>query len=106
MHTPGPWYADKISDCATYNIFPYGSTYALLQVGSPELDGTHPYQQATAANARLIASAPDLLQTLEAILKSLEFEQRMYGDADPRRSTIDFPRAISMARAAIAKATA
>lgn len=35
--------------------------------------------------------------------KSVLIETR---DADPRRSTIDFPQAISMARAAIAKATA
>lgn len=41
---------------------------------------------------------------LKRILASLEFEQRVYGKQDPRRSTIDFPRAIAIARDAIIRA--
>jgi hypothetical protein len=41
------------------------------------------------------------VRALELILGSLEFEQHMYANADPRRSTIDFPRAIQIAKSAI-----
>jgi len=51
------------------------------------------------------AGGMEPLRALELILLSLKFEQRMYGECDPKRSTIDFPRAIEMAERAIAQAT-
>lgn len=52
----------------------------------------------------LIEAAPGMLRTLELLLGSLKFEQHMYGNADARRSTVDFPCAIEMCERAIAKA--
>lgn len=64
QHTPGPWYADKIKDRNAYKIFPHGSIHALLTVAGPVHDGAHPYALAAEANARLIAAAPEILQSL------------------------------------------
>lgn len=95
IHTAAPWFLAG-DDEGTMITDAHGEQIAMW----PPQGGT--VEQC--ANARLIASAPDLVAALQTILRSLEFEQQMYGQHDPRRSTIDFPRAISIARAALNKA--
>lgn len=92
-HTPGPWYVDKVDDRCAFNVFPHGGTSALVQVAGP--DGAHPYALAAQANARLIASAPQLLTTLQRLLGAID---RLPGN-NPLDGLAD------EARAAIAKAT-
>jgi hypothetical protein len=95
-HTPGPWFADKLQDRNAYNIFPAGATHALLQVSGPAHDGAHPYAQAAAANAALIATAPELLAALRAMLARHD-DRDALGDL--------WPAEARAARAAIARAT-
>jgi hypothetical protein len=110
-HTPGPWSFsrwDQFGDARFYVAQAEGAPYTpnhsdVAVLIAETVSGERVAIQE--ANARLIAAAPGLLRTLELILGSLEFEQHMHSNADPKRSTIDFPRAIEMARAAIAKAT-
>lgn len=99
MHTPAPWTIGgprltALTAQPVYDVF----------MGAGD-DGAIVEGASAAANARLIAASPALVEALQTILRSLEFEQQMYGQHDPRRSTIDFPRAISIARAALDKAT-
>lgn len=82
-HTPGPW-------CALNA----GLVVAAGDVKVAQADRANAY---TEANARLIAAAPDLLAALKAILNV---------DNPPVTDPghVDFPRAMELARAAIAKA--
>lgn len=81
-HTPGPWNFDNHSP-------------ALPVLGIYAADGKNPFhgdrsQEELAANARLIAAAPELLEALQGLLNALP-------------SATTHP-AIKVARAAIAKA--
>lgn len=96
-HTPGPWFTDKLQDRNAYNIFPAGATHALLQVSGPAHDGAHPYAQAAAANARLIAAAPELLAALRRIVNSHGARAALLREG--------YADAVDEARAAIARAT-
>jgi hypothetical protein len=79
QHTPGPWHLGHNKyDAIIYN----GVTIATICD-----DATH-----WKSNARLIASAPELLVALERIESELGHEPEMYSDI------------LSIARAAIAKA--
>ena len=84
QHTPGPWvvcdYELGLKAISTPNIKHYPAT---------EID---------AADARLIAAAPELLAVLEEIVKAIDFER---GASE----TEDAERLLIAARAAIAKAT-
>lgn len=120
-HTPGPWRAchDGKCSCKTVNCADYpiakitvgawGDDYAALRiVGESSLDqkveaymeqityGEVDEKTAT-ANARLIASAPDLLEALQKIA-AIE-DQQFGGDWD------EIIEAREIANAAIAKAT-
>jgi len=91
-HTPGPWTNQVVNTvsgvCFKVGPFPWKEgelNHACIYADYPNKSG---YEQC-AANARLIAAAPDLLEALLAVLKVAD------------RKTDEF----DMARAAIAKAT-
>jgi hypothetical protein len=92
QHTPGPWTADKLQDRDTFNIFADGFVSAMCQVSRMENSTRSTSGSETAANARLIAAAPDLLEALQDLLLDMQNRVR---DAET----------MSKARAAIAKAT-
>ena len=83
-HTPGPWQTHKdCTDIYTSSGFSICEFYSLPQNGE-EL-----------ANARLIASAPDLLEALKAMLEKA-YKQN-WNDG--------YPAQVSAAETAIARAT-
>ena len=102
-HTPGPWTVDtqERSDGDAIAIFPSGGGVCICEVVARSGEGrSNPIIQQTAeSNAALIASAPELLEALQAVVKVWE---------GPRDRTclaaIGFATAITQARAAIAKA--
>jgi hypothetical protein len=66
--TPGPWYVKQQED-----LDPSGNGYVWAVKGKPESDKHYVQNPAYAnseANARLIAAAPDLLETLKSIARS------------------------------------
>lgn len=87
QHTPGPWrIEDKeriLSDCPEFRIM----------CSDGYIAGVDSTRAENAANARLIAAAPELLEALEAIIAS----------ADAGNAAI-LNRLLDQARAAIAKA--
>ena len=102
-HTPGPWYIDG------HEIKVNKPERAYLEDGAPEticgmLSSVSP--QETKANARLIASAPDLLEVCRQLVWKLSHSHSPSGRGDDcRPGTIDRnDRVVRMARAAIAKA--
>lgn len=101
-HTPGPWavskgYDGSISVSATrpyrINNISAGTPIICDVYQHPEFDSF-----SGAANARLIAAAPELLDALRGLL-ALE-EENLHGYDD-----IDVCAEVQFARAAIAKAT-
>ena len=92
-HTPGPWYY---------------TNEGINSMGIVEKDGTNIMHMATLqnssasrhmeANARLIAAAPDLLEALKIFLNEFNDSEVMM------RTPIAYYKAVSAARAAIAKA--
>lgn len=72
-HTPGPWVVDPhhagdVQDAMGREI---GSTYQAANLGEEwSIMGDIPWDAETmAANARLIAAAPDLLEALESLVE-------------------------------------
>lgn len=102
-HTPGPWSAAHIErECTLrryHNIYMPGSAGAAVYSMGCAPDEA-------AANARLIASAPDLLKSLEAIVARVtgEFDATALEDFGPL-STWAADDILALARAAIARAT-
>jgi hypothetical protein len=99
-HTPGPWEA--------YDAAAYGT---LITCGSLTGQGhriayVHLYRDLSvetyAANARLIAAAPELLEALEAVLYWAEL---IAGDTTDKEAAANEEASIALARAAITKAT-
>ena len=89
-HTPGPW-----------DVEPKGSRHFVdgadgLTVAYLDRAGVRERSEIE-ANARLIASAPELLEALEAVLPDLEHYVATHGPGPDKR--------LAIARAAIAKAT-
>jgi hypothetical protein len=87
QHTPGPW-ASNSAD--SFELGVYGNGYRIAKMTGGEINRD-------IANARLIAAAPELLDALQAIVKSLA-DQDDEGLIEHAQQMID-------ARAAIAKAT-
>ena len=85
QHTPGPWSINN-GRCI------YGND-GMIRPFVAEIADDHNDAE-TAANARLISSAPDLLAALQAILTG-----NVYGDPD------EWNRRVDVGFAAIAKAT-
>jgi hypothetical protein len=99
QHTPGPWQNYNSSNGRIYKSWSVcnrdGSRIAKIE----QMPGQSSEEEA--ANARLIASAPDLLEALQ----DAEFLLRKAGQlAGPMQDS--FNRSAADARAAIAKATA
>lgn len=92
QHTPGPWRVASASD------YPSGINVDARERGYVALVG-HPGDSEAQANARLIASAPDLLEQLTQTVRALEFWFPHWGDPDGVNSQM-----MSNAREAIAKA--
>lgn len=63
-HTPAPWTADKLQDRDTFNIFASGFNTAMCQVSVMENATRRVTGAEVAANADLIAAAPELLAAL------------------------------------------
>lgn len=89
-HTPGPWF--NIDDSFIRARFPHQNGEHVATVWS------HGAAQ-TAANARLIAAAPDLLAALRLCLRNSELRRASGVESGPM-----IEREIEVARAAIAKA--
>jgi hypothetical protein len=83
QHTPGPW---KVREDYAGSMSVVSHDHFLARVGPPNTEQS-------AANARLIAAAPDLLEALREFVESFE---GCYADGEP---------AMIKAQAAIAKAT-
>jgi hypothetical protein len=94
-HTPGPWTQDKYG-----NVLANGEGLLVSGVCLP--NGVHPRRGEAEANARLIASAPDLLKHLRELVEIVDAaisagDWKVDGCCDPSLS-------LDWARAAIAKA--
>lgn len=94
-HTPGPWHLEAsgpVSGKFTLPVFAEvrpGQRWSVAHANG--VDGE------ARANARLIAAAPELLVALRAMLG-------IDNPAAPDAGHVDYVRAVSLARAAIAKA--
>ena len=87
-HTPGPWtWADNY-----YGLFGSGQDNAVLKYASYEGMWLPEYEPQGKANARLIASAPELLETLKK------------ADTYLTRGDASRTRIVQIIRTAIAKA--
>lgn len=121
QHTPGPWFHDKAmsgrtdSFSITHNRR-CGPDILQEAIATLHYPSSHPTQLDSAvvaeANARLIASAPELLEALKALLRNVEDCQKYIAVLkDDERFDSEgnqlFPSSPEMdrARAAIAKAT-
>ena len=92
QHTPGPWFATKVSD---YNkIACIGRAWNISTI-LPLADFGD-----VDADARLITAAPDLLAALQALVAELDGPGKPYSS-----DSYAPPHFIETARAAIAKAT-
>lgn len=99
-HTPGPWKMTEIlDDEGGPPVYRIEAATTLFLTVAPCSDGYVPGQNA--ANAYLIAAAPDLLAVCEAILPGIESEARC---ASMWSDRIAAKQKASMLRAAIAKA--
>ena len=71
-HTPGPWTADN----SIARVYSGARFVADAMSGQPKLGAQLDEDR---ANARLIASAPDLLEACETILSALRWEEDRSG---------------------------
>ena len=97
-HTPGPW-AVEGEDCQAIVLSPSG--WIIAQTDHIHSKDPSQWEDIHMANMRLIAAAPDLLESLEDLLSNLDEMglATMPGDTfENMRETVD------RARAAIAKA--
>jgi hypothetical protein len=94
-HTPGPWYIDPIKVHANGN----------RRIMAEQCTPVAVVPEHLAADARLIAAAPDLLEALKEATTALEWRwERIANRAEPVHET-SIQEAYNKARAAIAKAT-
>ena len=81
-HTPGPWAAP--TDIAR------GRTRCLvLSSRGDQIARVNDYREEFAADARLIAAAPDLLEALQSCRMHIETLERMHGQKIPRKKSVD-----------------
>jgi hypothetical protein len=95
QHTPGPWRVT--GDCIRSDNHPDGTGALLLQAG-PMFHNYTPNKEEIAANLRLIAAAPDLLEAAIDLVQQVAAYDRLHG----KDSCAIDPDAL---RAAIAAAT-
>ena len=95
VHTPGPWIIDLASDeIHDTKGNPIATTWCHAGCG----------WQTKAANARLIAAAPDLLEALRGAIGALEFSQDFHRDLGNEEQAFAADK-LDAALKAIAKAT-
>lgn len=95
-YTEGPWIFDEIDEEGHFDVY-NSSKSTLICTGAGFYGGTPPSE----ANARLIASAPELLEALEALLESAKSSNASLNWATGLN---DEPASFGQARAAIRKA--
>ena len=98
QHTPGPWSLSASFDRVERRV-QHGDNPPLVWGIASGINSAHPDYMPRAeqiANARLIASAPELLEALEAVLPDLEHYVATHGPGPDKR--------LAIALAAIAKA--
>ena len=94
-HTPGPWRATEIQGDHFIHAHPYEYDIFVAEIPSPVRDLKADRDTGTgAANARLIAAAPELLSALEEIAE---------GNFFPGETLSPMEQVQAIARAAIAK---
>ena len=104
-HTPGPWELEEwefdYGPTGDFSIYQSRSKTPRMPIACVQL----PFNgKRTEANARLIAAAPELLEALQAVLRSFPTDRDMR-DAGWERAEIDLAcRDYEAARAAISKA--
>lgn len=97
-HTPGPWVASETDDFGDITISTEAGGLAIAAVVNGAFMAMGGKEAEQEANARLIAAAPDLLQSLKSLLAFVR-DHSENGEVIPPY-TIEHERAI----AAIAKA--
>ena len=109
-HTPGPWEADTDSDHGDYVIWTKQGNF-LANIGTGGICFEDHQDRETiafdvaAANARLIAAAPDLLSAAKATLAVLdELHAKLARHAKPNGFSLDDADHMVNLRAAITKA--
>ena len=114
-HTPGPWQAYESSERAPFPIgvpVEVGTVVGrgakigtICEMNGQGVDGKYS-SEVTAANARLIAAAPDLLAALTILLRHSGYRQMTDAELElEHRLGNGFAPILLQARAAIAKAT-
>ena len=94
-HTPGPWQYAFEGGTVAFIVEADGT--AVAKISTTENSTAH---NRLPANAQLIAAAPDLLETLQAIESAAN-----YAKDNPRKQTDKLFDILELSRAAIAKAT-
>ena len=106
-HTPGPWRQETGTNLVWGACNPDDTTSYGMGIPVAEarvvLDHTYDWEQAC-ANARLIASAPDLLWLVKANISTLEAQRERCIRWNKSHAEID--AALKESRAALAKVTA
>jgi hypothetical protein len=114
-HTPGPWKFEtvltSVGHCHKIGPFPWKhdkQNHACIYVNYPNHDGRGLFEDELAANARLIAAAPDLLEALKDLKVRYEslfniFAVKTYSPSSD--SSSDLELALTTCNRAIAKAT-
>ena len=92
QHTPGPWLTWQQPN-------EEGTNYWRIRTSNERALGDTLHGYCGEANARLIAAAPELLETLETLVRCIDMGSRIIAD-----ETIATQRYVDSARAAIAKA--
>lgn len=101
--TPGPWVMTE-GKCIYINAKVDGKRRFILQRSTGEGCGINVEAEQVRADCRLIAAAPELLEALQAVLRSFPTDRDMR-DAGWERAEIDLAcRDYEAARAAISKA--
>ena len=76
QHTPGPWRTVRFASKVDARNHSFGIAYGRSGNRLAIVDGEGSASDANAANARLIAAAPDLLAALEALEAVLRMSER------------------------------
>lgn len=91
-HTPGPWIAAPYSSkVGAPVVSDSGRSIASVTYYPMDQEIFKNHHEESAANGRLIAAAPDLLQALKELL---ELTDDPKNDADPEESVFAFARSV------------
>jgi predicted HD phosphohydrolase len=94
-HTPGPWSTWEF-DARSIAVGPDAGGLAVAEIVSTNAHGitTAQTEERGAANARLIAAAPDLLHALRLMLREHDALQMAEGSTDDRWAAATLARAV------------